>query len=103
MPIPNVIVTEIQQKATSSELILGIRPENLSLYVKPASKNCIKASVYAVEPLGAFDVIDFKVGNVLLKASSSEELGLSVGSDIWFSVDIDKINIFDKKSERFIL
>jgi len=103
LPIPNVIVTEIQQKATSSELILGIRPENLSLYVKPASKNCIKASVYAVEPLGAFDVIDFKVGNVLLKASSSEELGLSVGSDIWFSVDIDKINIFDKKSERFIL
>jgi len=103
LPIPIVVENEIKQKATGSELILGIRPENLSLHMKSVSKDCIKAIVYAVEPLGPFDVVDFKVGDILLKASSSVELELGVGSEIWFSVNVDKINIFDKKSEKIIL
>ena len=42
----------VREKATGSELILGIRPEDISLEKKQTHEEVIKSEVYITEPLG---------------------------------------------------
>jgi len=93
----------IKKKSTSTEVILGIRPENIIITEEPETKNSIKTEVYVVEPLGSEVIIDLKIDGNIIKAKSSEELKLAIGDKVWMRFDENKIHIFDKKTEKTII
>jgi multiple sugar transport system ATP-binding protein len=93
----------IKEKSTSSELVLGVRPEDTLVQADRPRGDAVEAEVYVVEPLGAQIIIDLRVGENILKAESPEGLLPSVGDRVWVSLRRNKLHIFDKKTEKAIV
>jgi multiple sugar transport system ATP-binding protein len=81
-----------------SSLLLGIRPEHLTLGAS-ANKN-FHGVVESVEALGndtyiAVKILDLDRADILLQARVSPDRSVAVGEEVWLSVTIDKIHLFD--------
>jgi multiple sugar transport system ATP-binding protein len=79
-------------------LLLGIRPEHLTLGAS-ANKN-FHGVVESVEALGndtyiAVKLLDLDRDDIVLQARVSPDRSVTVGEEVWLSVTIDKIHLFD--------
>jgi multiple sugar transport system ATP-binding protein len=98
----NVDVTEwqsiIREKASGSEVILGIRPEDIDISDKEAQEG-IAAEIYVIEPLGSELIITFKLGDSTIKVRSPTKATprLTAGKRVSLSLNRN-IHIFDKKT-----
>jgi len=103
LTIPDAVRKMIKEKATSSELKVGIRPEDISVHKQRVQAEPIKAEVYVAEPLGSEVILDLKIGDSLVKAKTSPDFKLSIGEKIWMTFNKEKMHIFDKKTEKAII
>lgn len=92
----------IKEKASSSELILGIRPEHVSI-VKKKVTNVVKSSVEVVEPIGERQILDLTVKGVNFRAFTTEILDLKAGDGVLCEFDLEKLHVFDKTSGLAII
>ncbi len=93
----------IKARSTSSELVLGIKPEDITVYKNRISSECIEAIVYVVEPLGSETIADLRIGEDLIKAKILPDLKLHMGEKVWIKFNEKKMHIFDGKTEKSIL
>lgn len=93
----------VQSKATSEELMLGVRPAHVSLHVKPPGDGSIQASVYVVEPMGPTTIVDVKVGEKVLKVKVPHLFAGKPGDNVWISFNRRSVHIFDRKTGEAIL
>jgi multiple sugar transport system ATP-binding protein len=100
-PLPKTISDIVKDKALTSELILGIRPQDFLVGSESTEDLCVAAEVYVLEPLGSEIIVDLKIGELLLKAEMAQFDG-SVGDQVWVGFHPDKIHIFNKKSGTVI-
>ena len=91
----------IKRNTTSSDLILGIRPEHITLRQK--SDETYEAIVDLVENLGDEYIIHLKSGDNIIKALTHERLLLNPGDKVYFSFDRKRMHIIDKKTEKVII
>ena len=103
LPIPDAIKDAIKQQATSSELILGVRPENILVHKRRTPAAHIEAEVYVLEPLGSEIILDMKVGENLIKAKTPPDFRVNAGDRVLLSFDMNRIHVFDKKTEKVIV
>jgi len=85
------------------EVIIGIRPEDLedTNFVQNATKdNTINANVEVTEPMGSEIYLYVDIEGVLVTARVNPKSKYSSGDKATLFVDIDKIHIFDKKTEK---
>ncbi|RLG50674.1 MAG: sugar ABC transporter ATP-binding protein [Thermoproteota archaeon] len=92
----------VREKASSSELLLGVRPEHITLHLKPVEEG-IKGRVYVVEPLGAELIVNVKIGESILKVKTPVHGELKVDQEVWVSFNRDRVYIFDKRTEESII
>ena len=85
------------------ELILGVRPQNITVSKRKRTQEDFKAEVYAIEPLGTETVIDFKIGDEIYKSVMGPKVNFSIGECVWISIDKNYIHLYDKKSDTLIL
>lgn len=90
----------IKAQATSSELVMGVRPEDVEVMNKPAGTDSVETSVYMVEPLGAKNIVSISVGNTVIKALTPGAFKATVGETKWIRYKRDKIHIIDKKTGK---
>ena len=94
----------IKEKSTSSELVLGVRPEDTLVQEGRPGGDAVEAEVYVVEPLGAEIIVDLKIGENILKAVAPEgSVPTKIGDKVWVSFRKNKVHIFDKKTEKTIV
>ncbi len=91
----------ILSKYANKYLLLGIRPEHLTLGL-PANKN-LHGVVLAVEALGndtyiAVKVQDLDRSDLTLQVRVSPDKVVTVGEEVWISVAMDKIHLFDPET-----
>jgi len=99
-PLPKD-VAEVAKAATSEEVILGIRPQDIQVYKDTRVKDgCCWASLYTTEPLGDVLILDLKVGEYLLKAVVSPDFKVEKIDKLWLKFPVDKIHLFDKKTGK---
>jgi multiple sugar transport system ATP-binding protein len=103
LPIATYIGKIINEKSSSSEVILGIRPEDIIIEEKPMVKNPIRAEVYVTEPMGSEIIIDLKVDGEIIKVKVLKELKLNIGDKVWIRFDENKMHVFDRKKEKTII
>jgi multiple sugar transport system ATP-binding protein len=79
------------------EMILGVRPENISLQQLPGqSDNAVSATVNLVEPIGIrTDVYLTHTGGQKFVASIDPHTGFAINDRIKLYFDLDKIHIFE--------
>ena len=103
LPIPSSIEKILSKKIKTPELILGIRPDDISLYKKKRGPNFHKAKVYIVESLGVEKLFTVEVGNNYLKVKTGISSEWGVGEDIWICFNWDKIYLFDGRSKKSLM
>ncbi len=93
----------IRQTSSSSELVLGIRPNELKVTSEKLSEDSFQSEVFAVENLGTDSIVNFKLGDNIYKAVVPGVIYYNFGQKIWITINKDAIHIFDKKTEKAII
>ena len=89
------------------KIILGIRPEeifdaNLPSNVVPTDDNCITAKVDVLEPLGHEYVAYLSIGKHSIIATIDNETRLKESQSSKFSINLERIHLFDAETEQAI-
>lgn len=85
--------------ATSEEIILGIRPQDVKVFKALKEKeNSFRAKLYTKEPLGDVMILALKLGEYLIKAVVSPDFKVEKTDDLWIKFSVEKIHLFDKKT-----
>ena len=85
------------------EVILGIRPEHISVGSKPLAAYAFQGEVYVVEPLGDQAILDFKIGSSIVRAIVPPYFKADVGNRLWLSFSKENFHMINKKTEEVIL
>jgi multiple sugar transport system ATP-binding protein len=88
-------------KIEESELIIGIRPEDVTVETK--GEDAIEMEVYVVEPLGSEVVLDLRTGENILKLKTSPNFTPRIGEKIWVKFNKNKTHVFDKTTGKALL
>ena len=99
LKIPENLLEKIYRKGIENkDLILGIRFEDVKVDVKEVADG-LSGEVYVFEKIGPFNIISIKLKEDILKAKVPASLMPKIGSKIWFKIDLNRVHLFDKKSE----
>jgi len=79
------------------DLILGVRPEAVLVSRQDAAGH-IPVEAHIIEPLGAYDIVDLKVGGELLRARTASGFVGKPGDKVWAKLDASQTHFFDSKS-----
>ena len=101
LEIPRDFAKEIEEHATTSEVILGVRPQDISLNGEE-TLNSVSAEVYAIEPLGSETIVDLILGEKIIKVVMPPTYHANAGEKVWMTFKMDRIHILDKKTEKTI-
>jgi len=93
----------VKSGASSSELILGVRPEDISLKKSKSPEMMAEAEVYVTEPLGSEVIVDLKIGDDLVKVKTGPDFAMNIGEKVWIGLNKKKMHLFDKKTEKAII
>jgi multiple sugar transport system ATP-binding protein len=93
----------LQETTSGSEVVLGIRPEDIVAHTENKGTDSVKGEVYVVEPLGSDLILDIKVGEALIKVKASPTQKVSPGTVIWLTFDRNKLHVFDKKTGKTLV
>jgi multiple sugar transport system ATP-binding protein len=88
------------------EVILGVRPENVrdeEIYLSAATDNIVKAHVDVTELMGAETYLYLDIAGVQATARVSPRSTAKAGDDIKVVLDLNKMHLFDKETEKVIL
>jgi len=102
--IPPKAAILIKEKATSSKVIFGIRPEDIVIQKErpPRQVESFACEVYVVEPLGSELLVNLNVGEDIVKVKTDPSMVVDMGEKVWTRFKKDKIHIFDSETEELI-
>ena len=93
----------VAERASSSEVIFGIRPEHVRIVLEEGMPYNAVADVMVIEPLGRDSVITVMVGDSTIKILTDPAIARRVGQRIKLEFPEDKIHIFDKKTGKALI
>ena len=98
----------ISTAAQENGLVFGVRPEHITA-VKQSDERKIAADVHLVEPLGAVNILDMRLGThsetqepILLRVRTHPTFRVGVGDTIWLDFNEVETHLFDQKTERVL-
>jgi ABC-type sugar transport system ATPase subunit len=83
-----------------SKLVIGLRPEHISVSKTKKTDTSQAAEVYAVEPLGFETILDLRIDDIIIRALIETEYSAKMGERIYFDADVDEMNLFSEETER---
>ncbi len=94
--------TTTLQAWMNRELILGVRPEYLTLTEPGTRRHSIEGVVEVLEPLGAQTLVHVRSGKQAFVALCDPTESLAVDQKACFAIAADKFHLFDPKSEAVL-
>ena len=79
------------------KLKLGVRPEGV-LVSHGAQDGYVEVTAGIIEPLGSHDIVDLKVGNLVLRARTKSGFVAGPGTSVWTRIDPAQAHFFDTTS-----
>jgi multiple sugar transport system ATP-binding protein len=99
IPMPKETGETIKTKSTSSELVLGIRPEHATLS-KEKTPNSIEGVLELLELLGENVLADVNVEGSIFKVKLGCDFTMELGSKVFIIPDMTFLHVFDKNTEE---
>lgn len=100
--IPLSIAQSLVQSGVGTELMVGIRPEDIMVSTT-YKEGFVESVVYLVEDIGNLSFVTLQVGDLLIVAQAPPSVGLNAGERAFFKLLSEKLHIFDKKTEELIV
>lgn len=94
---PRELLGKLNGKAASGGLSLGVRPEGV-LVDHQSREGFLPVEAHIIEPLGAYDIVDLKVGGQTLRARTRSGYVSRVGDRVFARIDPSQAHFFDKES-----
>ncbi len=90
---------DLTQQITEKKpgLALGIRPEGVLVSREKATGH-VPVEAHIIEPLGAYDIVDLKVGDTFLRARTASGFVGKPGDLVWAQLDPAQTHFFDNDS-----
>ncbi len=83
--------------APHQDIALGVRPEAV-LVATSERPGYQPAHVHLIEPQGAYDIVDLRVGDAILRARTESQFVARTGDPVWLMLDEARTHLFDNKS-----
>jgi multiple sugar transport system ATP-binding protein len=80
------------------ELMVGIRPENV-LVARQETAGYVPVEAHIIEPLGAYDIVDLKLGQQFLRARTVSGYVGRPGEMVWAKLDEAQTHFFSCRTE----
>ena len=100
--------TAMTSSAQANGLVFGIRPEHITATSQP-SEHHISAHVHLIEPLGAVNILDIRLGihsetqdPILLRVRTHPTFQVAVGDTVWLGFDETEMHLFDRETEQAV-
>ena len=87
-------------------VVLGVRPEDIhdsEVFINSSPDSVIKSKIKVYELLGAEVFLYFDVDGAQMTARVNPRTTLRTGDEGVFALDMDKVHIFDKETEKAIV
>ena len=100
MESPFVFGAELQRRVASAgkdDIALGVRPEAV-LVERSERTGYVPAEVHLIEPQGAFDILDIRIGKAVVRARTESRFVDRPRERVWVKLDEARTHFFDKKS-----
>jgi len=94
--LPAEILQQIAP-ANGLELTMGIRPEGVRV-AREATDGFTPVEAHIIEPLGAYDIIDLKLGRQIFRARTPSGFVAKPGVRVWARLDAVQTHFFDARS-----
>jgi multiple sugar transport system ATP-binding protein len=94
------IVARLEPSRDSGEIVLGIRPEDVNIYLEEPREMAISAEVYVTEPLGSETIVDVKLGENVIKVLADPDFPGNPGQKIWVNFNSSRIHFFHAQSNQ---
>ena len=78
-------------------LMVGVRPEGV-LIAREETAGYIPVEAHIIEPLGAYDIVDLKIGKQFLRARTESGFVRKVGQTVWAKLDSAQTHFFNAKT-----
>ena len=82
----------------TSELLLGIRPEDVILLSSPEKGRCFEGQVELIQNFGDERVVTARVGKVSLNSLTGRERVFTYGQKVYVKLNEKKAHLFYKKT-----
>ena len=99
---PREVATEKAPTSGSFDVILGIRPEQVTISRERTAPEQVEAHVYAGMPAGSETLVTVRVGEQMITVKELGSTHYSGDEKVYLSFDPKKINVFDAKTEELI-
>lgn len=99
-PIP--LLVETLQDYDGKPIIIGIRAENITVLSEPAD-NALRATVTAIEELGARHLLTIPIGDDVIKVSTQPTFPARVNDNVWLRFPPEKIRWIDRDTGRTLI
>lgn len=83
--------------AAKDRLSLGVRPEGV-LVRHDAEEGFLPVEAHIIEPLGAYDIVDLRIGKHMLRARTRSGYVKAAGTRVYARVDPSQAHFFDNDS-----
>ena len=93
---------KVVKKAGSSEVILGVRPEDITISNKK-ELDYFEAKIDIVELVGREQHVFLSVKGKTLIVITNPYQDLKIKEKVWLKINGDRLYVFDKKSEKSLL
>jgi multiple sugar transport system ATP-binding protein len=94
---PGDLPRHLTTAGAKGDLALGIRPEGV-IVAREATPGFIPVEAHIIEPLGAYDIVDLKIGSRFLRARTPSSFVGRVGETVWVRLDPARTHFFDVAS-----
>jgi ABC-type sugar transport system ATPase subunit len=91
-----------QKAAGRNQVIMGIRPEDVSVSRAPAPGS-LSGEIYVVEPLGRDDLVTVRIAGAEIHALADPALNLQMGETVHLNCNSERVQFFDPQTERSLL
>jgi multiple sugar transport system ATP-binding protein len=87
-------------RASGKQMLLGVRPEDLSIVKNNEITDLLPATVVAVERIGRDTLLNATVGDKLIRALVEPDLDVRMGDIVKLAIRNDRYHLFDAQSEE---
>ena len=101
--LPPNVAKYLAENLSTSELTLGIRPQDIGISEVKTMYDSVEASVDVRELVGDRIIVDARVDGITLQVESDRRLSVEVGQKVWLSIDRERMHIFETKGGTLIV
>ncbi len=87
----------VEHRHVEDELSIGVRPEGVLVERQPTD-GYIAVEAHIIEPLGPYDIVDLKLGKLLVRARTASGFVGKAGDVVWARLDEKQTHFFSTRS-----